>query len=227
MTYSRWVKYNNRADVPKDVHCCCVVAKTKKPCGVRPRYFIVSTEKWACGRHLQKALPECSVCLCDMQRYNEKRLPCGHVFHTLCVRGLEAHTDEPKCPVCRAPYFPSGWAPNPLPDGYTIDWSEWSCSDETCRDHIISDHTKLLYSSLFMDIVQYHRFRSCTAQELTRREGCAWYLEFGEWLGQSVLEDGDIVWGRVDYDHSFIKQCHSLEKWLHSSPPYFFAPDNI
>lgn len=227
MTYFRWVKYNFAADVPKDARCCGLVAKTNKPCEARPKYLINPTEKWACGRHLQKALPECSVCFCDMKRKDEDRLPCGHVFHTHCVKGWEAHTDEPKCPTCRAPYFASRWRPNVPPDELmvSIDWSSWCCEDEGCTYHHLSDHMKLFYVSIFMDLVQFGRFRPSTAEEFARREGIKWYMEFGKWLGQSVLEDGTVIWDSMNYDHPLIKQCHTIEKLLHHSPYLFARPD--
>ena len=51
----------------------------------------------------------CSICLIDLRVGATKKLHCGHMFHTHCIRAqmhhLIEHNKQVKCPLCRAPYF--------------------------------------------------------------------------------------------------------------------------
>jgi len=53
----------------------------------------------------KRAEQECSICLEPLER-NIEVLPCGHVFHTGCVRewmAQEHFRQLPTCPICRRP----------------------------------------------------------------------------------------------------------------------------
>jgi hypothetical protein len=43
---------------------------------------------------------ECSVCLCDIQKKQPQSLPCGHIFHKMCVKEW-TDLGNSTCPLCR------------------------------------------------------------------------------------------------------------------------------
>lgn len=48
----------------------------------------------------------CAICYSNILYPNSSyttTLPCGHKFHTKCIKAFIAKSDYPKCPLCRAP----------------------------------------------------------------------------------------------------------------------------
>lgn len=203
MVYSRWTRYRKKADVPLDAKCCCLVAKTSKPCDVRPSYFVHGNDVWACGRHLQKSLPECTICMCNMSKCNTKIIPCGHAFHDKCLSKWERTIDYPTCPICRAAYFTSGWIPHLIPPDVKI----WY--DNT--DYRESEHTRVLTESLLMEIATYHYITQPTVKELLRMCGSDWYVSLGSNFCAPVMKDGTVVWSQLNEHHQTAKLLQRLE----------------
>ena len=210
--YSRWTRYRNKADVPQDARCHCLVAKTGEPCLIKPSYLVHATGNWACGRHLQKSLPECSICMCEMSNKTEKRLPCGHVFHEKCLSRWEDTTKQPRCPMCRSVYFASGWRPMSLPPGMVLSYDETSNGLE---------HKRLLVQSVLMEIVAYHYITKPTVRELVREAGSDWNVSFGSLFSAPVLEDGTLCWSQMDRTHPTTRLLGYLEKALYPDDMFF------
>jgi hypothetical protein len=210
--YSRWTRYSNKADVPQDAKCHCLVAKTGEPCLNKPSYLIHATSTWACGRHLQKSLPECSICMCEMSKKTEKLLPCGHVFHDKCLSRWEETTKEPKCPMCRSVYFASGWRPMSLPPGIVLSYDEIG---------IGSQHTFLLLQSMFMEIVARHHITKPTVRELSREFGPEWYTPVGDFIPAPIVKDGTVCWSQMDRTHPTYQLLGYLENALYSDASFF------
>ncbi len=213
--YSRWTRYRNKSDIPQNVRCACLVAKTGSPCLTMPTYLIHATDTWACGRHLQKALPECSICLCEMSSKSEKRISCGHVFHDKCLSTWQDTTKEPRCPTCRSVYFASGWRPMSVPDDLDLMYYGW-CSN--------SEHMRILIQSVFMELACYHYITKQTVRELVRELGSEWYTSVGDLISMCMYKDGSVDWSQMDYGHSSIQVLRLLETLL----PWdrsFFVPN--
>jgi Tfp pilus assembly protein PilF len=49
---------------------------------------------------------ECAICLDDIDDTDAHQLPCGHVYHRDCIKGLRERGVNDLCPVCRAPLPP-------------------------------------------------------------------------------------------------------------------------
>jgi hypothetical protein len=208
--YSRWTRYRKKADVPQDAKCHCLVAKTGEPCLNKPSYLVHATGNWACGRHIQKSLPECSICMCEMSKKTEKLLPCGHVFHDKCLSRWEETTKEPKCPMCRSVYFASGWRPMSLPPGTVISY-----------DGLGSEHQRLLVQSMLMEMVAYHYITEPTVREVVRESGPDWYVSIGDIFSAPVLKDGTVCWSQMDRTHPSCRLMGYLEKALYSDASFF------
>ena len=232
--YSRWTQYRRKADVPQDARCHCLVAKTGEPCLVKPSYLIHATSTWACGRHLQKALPECSICMCEMSKKAERRLPCGHVFHEKCLSRWEDTTEEPTCPTCRSVYFASGWRPMPLPPGMG------SCYDgivlRSCYDEIVlrwdrvtmsngSQHLCLLMQSVLIELLHHHYITEPTVCELARACGPDWCVSWRDFIPAPVFKDGTVCWSQMDRTHPTYRVLSYLEDNLYYDA-YFFQDSN-
>jgi len=55
---------------------------------------------------LQMAYPnneECSICLDKMKNQVVAHTPCGHRFHSMCLRMCREHKKNAPCPLCRSP----------------------------------------------------------------------------------------------------------------------------
>jgi hypothetical protein len=84
-------------------------SKTGEPrtCSAIPTYHISEENRWTCGRHVKKPEihmeEECSVCLCDITKKQTHKLPCGHVFHKMCMKKWTTRGNN-TCPLCRAVY---------------------------------------------------------------------------------------------------------------------------
>ena len=50
---------------------------------------------------------ECAICLDALSERECLQLPCGHVYHQSCVKGLRKFGVNDACPECRAP-LPAG-----------------------------------------------------------------------------------------------------------------------
>ena len=201
--YSRWTRYNCKTDIPQDARCHCLVAKTGEPCLIKPTYFIHATDTWACGRHLQKSLPECSICMCEMSKKSEKRLACGHVFHEKCLSTWEDTTKEPRCPMCRTAYFASGWHPMSLPTEVEIGYQGYDCSE----------HNRIMIHSVMMEFVRYHYITEPTVRELVCMFGSEWYTCF---TFAPVFKDGTVGWSQMDYTHRTVRMLRRLEDKIYS-----------
>ena len=46
---------------------------------------------------------ECSICLEPVTGASNFQLPCGHWYHTRCLKGLREHGGSDNCPNCREP----------------------------------------------------------------------------------------------------------------------------
>ena len=45
---------------------------------------------------------ECSICMASVQGKSAKVTPCGHVFHSKCLRGWTDMKSKDTCPNCRS-----------------------------------------------------------------------------------------------------------------------------
>jgi hypothetical protein len=208
--YSRWTRYNHASDVPTNANCGCLVAKTGKPCEARPKYFVHGTDRWACGRHLQASLPECSICLCAMAKNEEKRIACGHVFHTQCLSRWEdaCPTASTRCPVCRAVYFASGYRPMALPKEVVVTYDD---------EFDGLDHVRLLTEGVLMELVTYRYITQPTVCEMKRIGGPEWHASFARQFCAPVSHDGSVDWSQMDSTHRTAKLLQSLERVVFES----------
>jgi hypothetical protein len=46
---------------------------------------------------------ECPICLEPMVSKLYTMTPCNHMFHTNCIEGVRRRSENPRCPLCRAP----------------------------------------------------------------------------------------------------------------------------
>jgi len=78
-----------------------------RTCTFIPTYHSIEENRWTCGIHVKKPKicdeAECSVCLCDIPKKQIQTLPCGHVFHKMCVKKWTLRGKD-TCPLCRAVY---------------------------------------------------------------------------------------------------------------------------
>lgn len=215
--YSRWTRYNYKDDVPTEARCRCFVKKTGNRCETKPKYYIRGTDAWACGRHLQESLPECSICLCAMSKKNEKRIACGHVFHTECLSRWEDQSinQSTRCPVCRAAYFSSGYRPIPLPEAVMV---VYKCCRNTVRmlydKEKHSDQVRFLTEAVLMEVVVYGYIPTSTVQEMKRTGGSEWYTSFRENFCAPILEDGTVEWSQMNHTHRTAELLRRLKQVL-------------
>jgi len=207
MVYSRWTKHD-KTDVPTSVKCGCLIASTNKPCKLKPTYFIHATDTWTCGRHLQKSLPECSICMSSMKKKQEKQLSCGHVFHVKCLSTWEHKNRYPTCPVCRTVYFASGWKPHRVPQQMVVTFDETNES---------SEHDRILTASVLVEMAIYNYITQPTVQELLRVGGHDWNITLGNHFCAPILEDGTVIWSQTDYEHFTFKLIKVLRSAMHNN----------
>ena len=77
---------------------------TQGGCRCRRR---VPQEGGTCMWHTPLTGPDstCSVCMEPMTTRNHRELPCGHKFHTKCIRKWKAEGNR-TCPLCREEFDP-------------------------------------------------------------------------------------------------------------------------
>jgi len=52
---------------------------------------------------IQDVTAECALCLDTMEETDRRVLPCGHIFHTACMKRMIEHNFV-SCPMCRKPF---------------------------------------------------------------------------------------------------------------------------
>ena len=85
---------------------------------------------------------ECSICY-EECKGRQKRLVCGHVFCTGCIKEWYFKSEEPACPMCRGPLYFRGF----LSAGWSQEKEEMTDDDELFQqvvDHLITDWKRQL-----------------------------------------------------------------------------------
>jgi hypothetical protein len=152
-----------------------------------------------------------------MLKKNEKRIACGHVFHTECLSRWEETNQSPRCPVCRAAYFASGYRPIWLPEAVVVVYKCCSNSVRMLYDkEQHSDQVRLLTEAVLMEVVVYDYITTPTVQEMKRTWGSEWYTSFGENFCAPIMEDGTVKWSQMNHKHRTAELLRRLKQVLWS-----------